>query len=345
LFIVLFLAGSLLMIVITRLGYRQIAVTGVSSSVMLIYAAYVFFIPGYRVRADNVGDTLYYLGVLFTIVNLAYSLYEFRGGEAGIQRVAANLGIALATTIFGLMLRVVYHQLREDFGDREQETRVTLSQATSERRSVLLGPASDFNSLRVAVGQIASDAADTQKKLQAITDQAELMANGQSRLESILRDLQAIVGTVTDNLAREALVFQALERFMKSAGEATKQLAVAVEGFRKEAEERRREELQARGNIFDKRMAEQFEKLLAEHESLATARQFRDGSTQTEVPRDVIIDNVHFTLTGPRVLAPSTAHELEFWVHVEQQRSSVLAAASGFHGRPPLDMAVKSEVT
>ncbi len=61
------------------------------------------------------------------------------------------------------------------------------------------------------------------------------------------------------------------------------------------------------------------------------------------VPSGVLIDNVHFTLTGPCVLAPGTAHELQFWLHLEQQRSSVLAAASVLHGLPQSEMAVKSE--
>ena len=65
--------------------------------------------------------------------------------------------------------------------------------------------------------------------------------------------------------------------------------------------------------------------------------------SQVEVPRDVPIDNVDFTLTGPRVLAPGTAHELQFWLHVEQQRLAVLQAASELQGLPPSALAVKSE--
>ncbi len=65
--------------------------------------------------------------------------------------------------------------------------------------------------------------------------------------------------------------------------------------------------------------------------------------SQVEVPRDLPVDNVHFTLTGPRVLAPGTAHELQFWLHVEQQRAAVLQAASALQGLPQSELAVKSE--
>ena len=65
--------------------------------------------------------------------------------------------------------------------------------------------------------------------------------------------------------------------------------------------------------------------------------------SQVEVPREVPIDNVHFTLTGPIVLAPGTAHELQFWLHIEQQRAAVLQAASLLQGLPLSELAVKSE--
>ncbi len=66
-------------------------------------------------------------------------------------------------------------------------------------------------------------------------------------------------------------------------------------------------------------------------------------STRTEAPRTLLIDNVHFTVTGPSVLVPGTAHELQFWVHLEQQRSDLLVAASKAHRLNYSDMAVKSE--
>jgi hypothetical protein len=43
------------------------------------------------------------------------------------------------------------------------------------------------------------------------------------------------------------------------------------------------------------------------------------------------LDNVHFTLTGPNVLAPAQVHELMFWVHVEQQKAEVRLRASTAH--------------
>ena len=45
-------------------------------ALMAIYASLVF-IPPIRLRPDQTGDNIYYLGFLFTLVSLGYSLLEF----------------------------------------------------------------------------------------------------------------------------------------------------------------------------------------------------------------------------------------------------------------------------
>ena len=62
-----------------------------------------------------------------------------------------------------------------------------------------------------------------------------------------------------------------------------------------------------------------------------------------ETPSALMVDNVHFTLTGQSVLAPGRAYELLFWVHVEQQKATVLAEASAALELPISEISVKSE--
>ena len=94
LFIVLFVAGSSAIVFMKRLGVGQVTVTIVPVCTILLYGAYVLFTPRYRVRSDRAGDSLYYLGFLYTMVSLAYSLYEFRGEETSTQTIVTNFGIA-----------------------------------------------------------------------------------------------------------------------------------------------------------------------------------------------------------------------------------------------------------
>lgn len=107
------------------------------------YALAVWRIPRVRIRLDQAGDNAYYLGLLFTLMSMAVALYEFsvaaETGE-GSSRTAAiigNFGIALATTIAGIFLRVILHQMRVDPTDVEGMTRIELAEASKRVKAEL----------------------------------------------------------------------------------------------------------------------------------------------------------------------------------------------------------------
>ncbi len=163
LFLLLFIAGSITMVALKLAHFTQLAVTAVPVTTMLMYGAFVLATPRYRIRSDRAGDSLYYLGFLYTMVSLAYSLYEFKQSGTDTADIVTNFGIALITTILGLALRVVYHQMREDPFDIEQETRLELSEAARVLHGVLLQAEGDFERLRLTVSQVVKEAADDAK--------------------------------------------------------------------------------------------------------------------------------------------------------------------------------------
>lgn len=170
LFIVLFLVGTALIVVLKRLGVRQIVVMTAPITTMLVYGGFVLFSKRYRIRDDRAGDSLYYLGFLFTMVSLAYSLYEFGTTEGGTRSIVTNFGIALATTILGLTLRVIYHQMRQDPFDVEREVHFELTQAADKLRGELHEAIINFGSLRLAVLQSLTEAkTDSKASVEAMT--------------------------------------------------------------------------------------------------------------------------------------------------------------------------------
>lgn len=64
---------------------------------------------------------------------------------------------------------------------------------------------------------------------------------------------------------------------------------------------------------------------------------------KTIVPADLSMDNVHFTLTGPSVLSRGVACEIQFWIHVENQRLTVIQRAQQSQRLDESDLMVKSE--
>jgi leucyl aminopeptidase (aminopeptidase T) len=74
-------------------------------------------------------------------------------GAGGTQAIVTNFGIALATTICGLMLRVAYHQMREDPFEVERQVQIELSNAASKLRGELLSSITTFKLLSTAIKQ------------------------------------------------------------------------------------------------------------------------------------------------------------------------------------------------
>lgn len=142
-----FIGGLIVYFVLRELGVRQLIVTVSIIAVMFLYAMLVAKVPRLRVRLDQAGDNAYYLGLLFTLFSMAVALYEFSSTQLGTASAAAdgsgakqiigNFGIALGTTIAGIFLRVLMHQMRVDPADVESATRIELAEAAKRVKASL----------------------------------------------------------------------------------------------------------------------------------------------------------------------------------------------------------------
>lgn len=146
LFFAAFCTGLLLYVALKLLGVGQLVQTAAIILTMFAYAIVVAKVPRLRVRLDQAGDNAYYLGLLFTLVSMAVALYEFRGAalddagamaRSGAEQIIANFGVALGSTIAGIFLRVLLHQMRVDPADVENMTRIELAEASKRVKAHL----------------------------------------------------------------------------------------------------------------------------------------------------------------------------------------------------------------
>src|SRR5271170_7557327 len=70
-------AGSAYIIAAKLGGIGRLYVTLVPVLIMLGYALLIWSARGLRLRDDQAGDNLYYMGFLFTLTSLGVSLYQF----------------------------------------------------------------------------------------------------------------------------------------------------------------------------------------------------------------------------------------------------------------------------
>jgi len=249
LFMLTFAVGAGLIIGLKLLGVRQVLVTAAPVAAMLLYGGYILFSPRYRLRDDRAGDSLYYLGFLFTMVSLAYSLYEFAGTDASTRSIITNFGIALATTILGLTLRVIYHQMRQDPFDVEREAHFELTDAVSKLRGEVHEAIIGFGTLRIAVIQslgeskaaVDASAATLRRQAKSIADYGNKTVNAiagltdriagiqvppdlfNQKVQQILSPLDTAVRSAVDIInAEHTQVSKLIELFERAVGLVTK---------------------------------------------------------------------------------------------------------------------------
>src|SRR5260221_167769 len=131
-------------------------------AVMALYAGVVTLIPRTRLRLDQAGDNLYYLGFTYTLCSLAITLYRFHATEGAADYIVSNFGIALATTIVGVVFRVWLHQMREDPLELEREARSEITDAVSRLRAEIDQAVREFNHFNRTLQQSAKEAIEAQ---------------------------------------------------------------------------------------------------------------------------------------------------------------------------------------
>jgi len=152
-----FVAVGCAYIVLAKLaGIGPFYVMFVPVGTMLAYALLIYSARGLRLRDDQSGDNLYYMGFLFTLTSLGVSLYQFTAARAA-EEIVQNFGIAIGSTIAGIGLRVIFNQMRRDPVEVERMMRLELAEAARRVRRELDSTVVEFGHYRRSAQQAAAD--------------------------------------------------------------------------------------------------------------------------------------------------------------------------------------------
>jgi hypothetical protein len=144
--------GSVFIVVSKFSGMAQSVITLVPVGIILAYALSLWGFRALRLRDDQSGDNIYYMGFLFTLVSLAVSLYQFTASRAS-EEIVQNFGIAIASTIAGIAARVIFNQLRQDPIEVERIARLELADAARRVRRELDSSVLEFAYFRRSTQQ------------------------------------------------------------------------------------------------------------------------------------------------------------------------------------------------
>lgn len=131
-------AGIVFIVASKSLGLHPFWVTGVPVVIMIAYALMVAFARRLRLRDDQIGDNFYYMGFIYTLVSLGMSLYQYSSGQS-VDDIVRNFGVAVASTISGIVLRILFNQLRRDPVEFESVSRLDLAEAARKVRREMDG--------------------------------------------------------------------------------------------------------------------------------------------------------------------------------------------------------------
>lgn len=120
------------------LGYSPVQVTTIPCVLMFLYAGLLVVGKRWRLRDDQSGDNFYYMGFIFTLTSLAMSLYQF-ASNVSVDEIIRNFGVAVASTIVGIALRIAFNQMRRDPVEVEHYSRLDLAEASNRVRRELDG--------------------------------------------------------------------------------------------------------------------------------------------------------------------------------------------------------------
>ena len=195
-FIICFLAGTAGIIILKWLDVSQFFVTACPVAIMLGYA-----IRHNKLRAhlNLVGDNLYYLGLLYTLVSLAASLFEFTPKNEDIDSITpiiTNFGIAIFSTIVGVAFRVYFGLKHTDLEEIEQAARIALADAAYNLHIQLSEATRDFSVFRLEMQQIIRDGFNETKE--AIDKELQ---HGLSQFKTTVTDFAKTVQAVDKSYA------------------------------------------------------------------------------------------------------------------------------------------------
>ncbi len=138
--------------------FGAFAVTAVPVLIMVGYAV-LLGARLFRLRDDQSGDNLYYMGFLFTLTSLAVSLYQFSAAGSA-EQIVQNFGIAIASTIAGITLRIMFNQMRRDPVETEAASRLELAEASRRVKRELESSILEFSYFRRTTQQSIADTLD-----------------------------------------------------------------------------------------------------------------------------------------------------------------------------------------
>jgi len=171
-----------------------------------------------EVSDEKFADSCYYIGFIFTITSIVFSLFDLPHIGERIQDIAVRFGAAMVSTVLGLAVRVYLVSFRPEASDALQNTEdavLDAAQKFQERLVMAYEKLGDFQN------QVTTA---TEKSIEAVKIQAEKLTQDHSaRMERVFVEL---------NENNQKVVSQSVSAVDSASARMTQSVDVYAEGMK-----------------------------------------------------------------------------------------------------------------
>ena len=202
-FLAIFFAGLFLIT-----GFKQWSNSSSAPAIAAVVLLCVYAFSSYRViifklSAEKIGDNSYYLGFLFTLISLSNALYLFT--DSGDQnQIVSDFGVALASTIAGILLRIIFNQMKVEPDQIEDIAKETLTDAGIRLSAELENVISQVGNVSSSLSNLMKD---SMKEMEGVigkssTKHQELASSLESVTNSIIERNKQVAEQIQSSVSK-----------------------------------------------------------------------------------------------------------------------------------------------
>lgn len=186
LLITAFIAGLGSAVILKVMGFPPYIPAIAAGAVIIVYAVATYTSSAARLEPEQIGDNCYYLGFCITLASLAYTLYSLgsAGSDAAVLGdVISGFGVALSSTVVGVMARVVLLQFRVDLAARDKQARSQLNQVMRSFHSEMQASVSSTRETIVQIRQTLEEHTEA-----TIENNRRMQESFETRIEALVEE-------------------------------------------------------------------------------------------------------------------------------------------------------------
>ena len=188
------------------------------------------------VRDEQMGDSFYYLGFLFTLTALAVSLF---GIDDDINELLKNFGIAITTTLVGLIGRIILSQFRESLDEMKEKSERQISDSARKLNTQLVQSIDILRNQSIAISKNTDKALqDSSSSLRRhMVENNKILQESTENSKNVIEEFNRQASDITRKISRINIPADKFEKFHESVDDIVKTLNNLESGLKKSSAE------------------------------------------------------------------------------------------------------------